>query len=179
MSLQRIFIALELPLSIKKQIIALQKNLKAQFANKVRWVRPQNMHLTLAFLGNRSSGEIEKIFRVVEALAQSTPEITIKPQRIKNFRYVLALQASSKKLEILFQRFKKAMQKEGIVYFGKRKFQTHITIGRIRKPLLKRFSQKINFPSFRMTKIAVLKSTLLKEDAKHEIIRCYVLRHPD
>ncbi|RJQ67548.1 MAG: RNA 2',3'-cyclic phosphodiesterase [Desulfobacteraceae bacterium] len=46
----RTFIAFELPAAIVQLAGALQTDLKAQGLN-LRWVRPQNIHLTLKFLG--------------------------------------------------------------------------------------------------------------------------------
>ncbi|MBM4325353.1 MAG: RNA 2',3'-cyclic phosphodiesterase, partial [Deltaproteobacteria bacterium] len=47
----RSFLAIELPEAILKRIGEVQRVLKSSRAD-VRWVSPQNIHLTLKFFGN-------------------------------------------------------------------------------------------------------------------------------
>jgi len=57
----RTFIAIELPVSIKSALSIIQDKLKLGNENCVRWVEPDNIHLTLKFLGNVSVGNIPLI----------------------------------------------------------------------------------------------------------------------
>ncbi len=56
----RTFIAFELPEKTVSSIRKVQEGLK-DFKFKVRWVKPENIHLTLKFLGNIHVSEIENI----------------------------------------------------------------------------------------------------------------------
>jgi 2'-5' RNA ligase len=47
----RLFVACELPPEMKAALTALQDALRRQGAPRVRWVRPEGIHLTLKFLG--------------------------------------------------------------------------------------------------------------------------------
>ncbi len=47
----RSFIAVELPAEVKQGLAGLQAKLKAG-GKQVKWVEPENMHLTLQFLGD-------------------------------------------------------------------------------------------------------------------------------
>lgn len=62
----RSFIAIELPDAIRARIKALQDSFKSYRLN-IRWVDPDNIHLTLKFLGNISEGEIEKVAGALSA----------------------------------------------------------------------------------------------------------------
>jgi 2'-5' RNA ligase len=53
----RAFIAFELPAAVISLLDNLQQGLKSLRLN-ARWVRPQNIHLTLKFLGNIDPGDI-------------------------------------------------------------------------------------------------------------------------
>ncbi len=56
----RAFIALKLPENILSFIKKIQKDLK-QYGFALRWVKPENIHLTLKFFGNVSDSEAENI----------------------------------------------------------------------------------------------------------------------
>ncbi|MBM4309105.1 MAG: RNA 2',3'-cyclic phosphodiesterase, partial [Deltaproteobacteria bacterium] len=53
----RSFLAIELPESILRRIGEVQRELKSSRAD-VRWVGPQNIHLTLKFFGNIEESKI-------------------------------------------------------------------------------------------------------------------------
>ena len=51
---RRLFVALEPPEPVRRRIAALAEELRrgaGQAGDEVRWVRPENVHLTLQFLG--------------------------------------------------------------------------------------------------------------------------------
>src|SRR3989338_5210318 len=64
----RTFIAIELPEAIKTSLAALQEQLKLAQAD-VKWVAPENIHLTLKFLGERDDKKIEHIKQVMDGIA--------------------------------------------------------------------------------------------------------------
>ena len=69
----RSFIAIELPESVKSLLDNLQQELK-NLRLKAGWVRPQNIHLTLKFLGNINPADIENIGgAMADAAAECTP----------------------------------------------------------------------------------------------------------
>lgn len=58
----RAFIAVDLPANLKKEIAFIQQSLRPHFSRaKVSWVRSENMHLTLKFLGDVPLTDITKI----------------------------------------------------------------------------------------------------------------------
>ncbi len=58
----RLFVAVEVPAAVRDDLAALVSELQAleskSSANKLRWVRPENLHVTLKFIG---SGPPEKL----------------------------------------------------------------------------------------------------------------------
>ncbi|QTA86433.1 RNA 2',3'-cyclic phosphodiesterase [Desulfonema magnum] len=69
----RTFIAIELPSDITAHISDVQKRLKT-FGFKMRWVRPENIHLTLKFLGDINKADIEKVGNAMtHAVKECTP----------------------------------------------------------------------------------------------------------
>jgi 2'-5' RNA ligase len=57
----RLFVACELPPEMKAALLALQDALRRQGAPRVRWVRPDGIHLTLKFLGSVSAQRVTDI----------------------------------------------------------------------------------------------------------------------
>src|SRR5688500_12713590 len=72
MSRLRTFIALDLGKPIRDRLIALQERFEAAGA-KVKWVEPENIHLTLLFLGEVDQREVIDVCRAVGAVASSLP----------------------------------------------------------------------------------------------------------
>ena len=63
----RTFIAIDLPAELKKEITSVQHRLRPQFSRaRVSWVRPDNIHLTLRFIGDVPSARIGELIRSCE-----------------------------------------------------------------------------------------------------------------
>ena len=62
----RAFIAIDLPESVKSFLSETQEALKL-YGFRVKWVRPQNIHLTLKFLGDTATADINKIAEAMMA----------------------------------------------------------------------------------------------------------------
>ncbi len=73
----RLFVALEPPEPVRRRIAALQARLRrdaGRHADEVRWVPPENVHLTLQFLGSVPEGRLPEVLAaVVGAAAASRP----------------------------------------------------------------------------------------------------------
>ncbi len=61
----RLFVGLEIPSAVRDNLAALIGKLRAPDAsssrNKMRWVRPENLHVTLKFIGNVDAGKLDAI----------------------------------------------------------------------------------------------------------------------
>jgi 2'-5' RNA ligase len=64
----RLFVAIELPGEVREALNRLQHELQRQGLEKLRWVRPEGIHLTLKFLG---ATPVEKVSAIEEALAMA------------------------------------------------------------------------------------------------------------
>ncbi len=66
----RVFVAVRIPVRIQRELARLVRQL-AETAIPVRWVPPENMHLTLRFLGEQTE---ERRRFIVEALARAAED---------------------------------------------------------------------------------------------------------
>jgi 2'-5' RNA ligase len=61
----RLFVALEIPSAVRDNLAALINDLRAADASssksKARWERPENLHVTLKFIGNVDPGKLDAI----------------------------------------------------------------------------------------------------------------------
>jgi 2'-5' RNA ligase len=134
----RSFIAIELPAAVISLLDNVQQGLKV-LRLKARWVRPQNIHLTLKFLGNIDSAEIEKIGRaMVDAAGDSAPfTLTIGGigffPDIKRPRIIwVGLDGEKPALFSLQRNLADRLANAGSSK-EKRSFKAHLTLGRIRQ----------------------------------------------
>ena len=65
----RSFIAIELPEDVIKALTRVQSRFKAADEKNVKWVEPENMHLTLQFLGNVEATAVGNITAAIERAA--------------------------------------------------------------------------------------------------------------
>lgn len=56
----RLFVALELPAELRARLASLLRSLRSDLPD-ARWVRAEALHLTLAFLGERSQGDVDAL----------------------------------------------------------------------------------------------------------------------
>jgi RNA 2',3'-cyclic 3'-phosphodiesterase len=68
----RLFVALEIPASVRENLAALMKELSAlekqSSVKKARWVRPENLHVTLKFIGETAPNKVDEIVAELSAV---------------------------------------------------------------------------------------------------------------
>jgi 2'-5' RNA ligase len=73
----RIFVALDIDDSGRARIARFLDGVRG-FAPDARWVRPESLHVTLKFIGERSEEEVENIKRALETIGASALEMNIR-----------------------------------------------------------------------------------------------------
>lgn len=133
------FIAIPSPPPLLQRLKRLQEELK-QLDLDVKWVLPEQIHLTLKFLGQTSSSILEELKRSLNATVQGCHAFSFSVDRFGAFpdlrrpRVVwvgsgevpAALQQLAQSIEEEVSRF--GFEKEGRV------FKAHLTLGRVRSP---------------------------------------------
>jgi 2'-5' RNA ligase len=78
-SVIRLFIAVELPANVRQRLADLADELRATGLERLRWVRPENIHITLKFLGETPAERQPQIEDALRAAAEGVPphELTL------------------------------------------------------------------------------------------------------
>lgn len=139
MRVMRLFVAVNFPFEIKKSIGSFMQDLRKVKAD-LKWVEPENLHLTVQFLGNVSE---EQVADVVEALKRSVAGIapfTLKlsgvgvfPARERPRVFWVGAAGETDKLLELSRRVQRELKGLGFDP-GKNKFSPHLTLARLRSP---------------------------------------------
>lgn len=166
----RCFISIELEPSIKDSIndFVQQNNLKEYFSG-TKWVKPDNLHITLAFLGEISVDEVSSIKRMLENIPPKHMPFPVELSglgffpSLKNPKVFWIGIKEQPELLKLKQNIDKGLDELNISY-DKKPFSPHLTIGRIKTPLKIRpeIMGALDFKaSFLVTEIHLMKSDLL------------------
>jgi 2'-5' RNA ligase len=175
--LLRSFLAIELPEAILKRIGEVQRVLKSSRAD-VRWVSPQNIHLTLKFFGSVEESKINSIAQSIEEPTRTTSPLWVTVRGIGAFpglkspRVIWVGLHDEKKILISFQsQLDGELQKIGF-QSENRPFHPHLTLGRMRSnrgrdELVKEMEKyrEEEFGSFQAERVVLFKSDLRPEGA--------------
>ena len=188
----RVFTAIEIPPEIKTALLETQRDFK-KLDIDVKWVEPQNIHLTLKFLGEINQGQSESIITVLDGIVQNKNtykiglgEVGIFPN-ISSPRIIwIGLEDGIGETKQIFLETEAGLKELG---FGKeeRIFSPHITLGRIRsfknKHLLKEMVScknnrlKESPLEFFAGGITLFSSTLTPKGPIYEPIKKFTLRN--
>lgn len=134
----RSFIAIELPDEVKRRLRELQAQLKAGGPTPVKWVEPDNIHLTLKFLGNVAADRIDEIAAAMtEAMRGTSPfklevtELGVFPNPRRVQVIWVGLGGEVDKLASLQQRIESSLKRLGFPPENRR-FTPHLTLARLR-----------------------------------------------
>ena len=122
-AVQRLFVALDLPDGIRATLATTPIDRKTW-----RPIPEPNLHVTLAFLGNRPASDVDLIRPVIEAEHDAPP---LALGRILTLKRVLAAEITGD-LSALQARIATALQHVGVYTPEARRFRPHVTLARLR-----------------------------------------------
>jgi 2'-5' RNA ligase len=181
--MKRVFIAINLPQEIKdelgREIIKLKKeNSRAH----IKWVEPENLHLTLHFLGSLDDEKIKQVIEEAQKIVSkySAFEMSLgiigcfpDPKRPRVI-FVEAIESRGVVRQIHAE-LKSMLQKLGIET-DTRPWQSHITLGRVKIPSACRgLDINISPSSFSIESVDLMESELLPQGPRYSIIKSFKL----
>jgi 2'-5' RNA ligase len=170
----RSFVAVDIGDAERKAVAELQRGLKHR-AEGVRWVRPDRMHLTLAFLGEVSEDFIESARPKLAEAVQGVPAFDARLGGVGAF-------SSPRKARVVWVGMSEgrdelcSLQKRvvaGLKQVGfqpeQRPFSPHLTLGRLRVPadVSQICGQECRGRGFRVDRVILFQSVLKPEGPEY------------
>lgn len=134
----RTFIAVGIDKAIRSRAVSLQQKL-AETESQVRWVEPENMHVTLLFLGEVDARTVPAVCQVVAQTAQQHApfEMSIEqagcfpnPRRPRTLW--VGVGAGTQKLVALHDALEPPLLDLGCYRREERQYTPHLTLGRVK-----------------------------------------------
>jgi 2'-5' RNA ligase len=133
----RLFVAIDLPEKVKEEISSKKGDFNLE---KVRWVKKENLHLTLKFLGNVNEKALSSIKEALKRIASDTKAFKFKLQGFgafptpKRARVLwVGISEGNSQVITLAEKVDYELSRLGFER-EKRKFHPHITLARLKKP---------------------------------------------
>ncbi|MCD6550505.1 RNA 2',3'-cyclic phosphodiesterase [bacterium] len=184
---KRIFIAINLPDEVKQKLLDFQKKWSEL---PVRWVKKENLHLTLNFLGYIFEKDLNAITKSVEEISQRHQPFFIELDKIdfgaryKNIPRLIWVEGKrSQELISLKKDLDQALHKSINFIPETRDFLPHITLARLRKwdwqriepderpEICEYISEK-----FEVKSIEIMESRLKRGGAQYSILKSFQLK---
>lgn len=171
----RTFIAINLSDEVKNSINAIIENFK-KIDPKIKWVKKENLHLTLKFLGEVDEEKIKRIGSSLEKKVKfSDFEITLNGIGTFPRTIWIGTTDGKEKVKEIWENVEEAAEECGFER-DHRSFSAHVTIGRIKSKPEKTLKKEIenlkefNFGTQMVSSITMIKSTLTKAGPIYEEI---------
>lgn len=187
----RAFIAIGLPQGIKDSLAGIQDELRSSGAD-VKWIRPENIHLTLKFLGDIDEIKKDKISNILERITAKRSDFRIRISSLGAFPKItsprviwVGIDEGDKESKDIAAELEEEAAKIGIPK-EERDFSSHITIGRKRSPsnldkLINCLKEKTGLGEkdmgFYAGKITLFKSTLTPKGPIYEALKEATLKN--
>ena len=175
----RLFVAVEIPEETREKLAELQDKLKKVDAD-VGWVAPENLHITLKFIGYIDEEKIDTVINImndsvthIKPFDLSYVGVGIFPTE-KNPRVIFAdIIDSGGILAKIHERLDNQLMALGVEH-EERKFEAHLTLGRIKtrrnvRKLVEGLNSYngFNFGSEHITQVVLMKSDLSPNGPKY------------
>jgi 2'-5' RNA ligase len=141
----RVFIAVELDDTLRRALRRVQEQLQDECRRRlvakdlVRWVAPQNIHLTLKFLGNAKQAQVDALRDVLRRTADNTSAFELTARGVgcfPNTRHPnnvwVGLTGALDRAALLTQRLEDECAALGFAR-DERGFTPHLTLGRVKR----------------------------------------------
>lgn len=179
----RLFVALEIPLAVRQNLATLLESFRA-ITREPRWVRAENLHVTLKFLGEVAEGKVDAL-RSGFANTRSEKPIALEFRGLgffpneKHPRVFWAGMEASSNLKTLAGDIEGAVEKLGIPR-EKREFSPHLTLARFERPRLPEAlrqliaeNQQREFGSLRTNEFHLIQSKLKPAGAEYTTVATF------
>lgn len=189
--MKRLFIAINIPAENKKRIEIIVEGLK-DIVNQdkpksiIRWLPPENWHLTLAFLGYQPDEAINPILESIKETVKKFPAPTVKfeniiwapPNKPPRMFWLTGTKEISEKLDEIKKYLENRLSEKGVRFQREnRPYNAHLTLCRFSNQSLIPFanirefnSRLIRGLSFTVQSFDLMESHLKRSGAEYEVL---------
>lgn len=192
---KRLFIAINLSPELKNQLADLEKEISNRFPEETatavaKWVAPENLHLTLLFLGEVGESEIPKLPALIQAIAENYQPVVLKfkrvgygPDKVIPPRFIWIELENNPAIAKLAGDLQEASLQAGILRFREaRSFSPHITLARIKEWIWRRIErderpeieQELDFV-LEVKSLALMESQLRRGGPEYNLVQSFPL----
>lgn len=181
---KRIFVAINLSRELIADLARELSRIKEEVNNRnIKWVKPENIHFTLVFLGDTPEDKLQAISYKLQVAAKEFGPFGIKLKNIGVFPNlnqprIIWIGAESKELIKIGRAAQSELKKAGLK-IDEKPFKSHLTIGRIKIPdenlkeklsrLVEKYQEK-EFGQFQAKSIEIMESFLFPEGPRYKIV---------
>lgn len=183
----RAFVAIKPPPDLRQAIETIRHALDTR-ADNWRWVKPENVHLTLKFFGNVATDAVAPITQAMQRAVegQEAFRLTLRtlgcfPSATRPRVLWMGLDDPRRTLVSLYQRLEDALEKQGFSP-EKRPFHPHLTLARTKREMapgtlgdIIRTYQDQQFGTINIEQIVLFQSQLHRDGAVYTILRSVTL----
>jgi len=168
---KRVFVSIDLPSEVKAQL----KYLQRPEIRPVKWMKPDNFHITLNFLGELNESQIQEATKILEYVSNLGERFVLK---------LVAFQAERDMLWLIPENHAKLFELQGVlkdrfedIKLGKRErrgYSPHILFAKTKTG--RRFEWEMdNFQalSYAVDRVNLYESRLTPESATHILIKSF------
>jgi 2'-5' RNA ligase len=178
----RAFIAINLPAEVREKLERVQRELKSALADSdVRWTKPEQVHLTLKFLGDIAADSLEDLKRAIQRACEGIAPFLLRAESLGVF-------PDSQKPRVIWvdvhgetdflRRLQERVEQETVAWreLEQRTFQPHLTLARVHKlkpqeaQILRekiRGQTAAQFGTWRAVQVDLMQSKLSSTGAEH------------
>jgi RNA 2',3'-cyclic 3'-phosphodiesterase len=167
----RLFAGLPLPQDVVERLAAWQRRALAGHSD-VRLVPPENIHVTLAFLGPRPVADVDGIVGVLReaAGAAERPVLAVSGYRETRSVGMLVLEDEADRATRLAEAVGEGLERLGVYERERRRWLPHVTVLRFRRP--PRLRPPLPEPGpISPSEAALYHSVLRRSGAQYEILQ--------
>lgn len=174
MRTKRVFLSIDLPDDVKIML----KNLQKPEVRWIKWMKPDNFHITLIFFGDIDEEQIQKTKDILAETVLTTDSFDLKLGHQHKERDMLwFLPEKNVHLLNLQSGLQRTLRKERLAKRERKHYLPHILLGKSKtgRPMENNVTNDFQPVEFRVRKLNLYESRLTPEAATHVLIQSFAL----
>lgn len=176
--LWRLFVGIEAGPAWTAHLAVAADRLRRSLGNQVRWVKPEQYHLTVVFLGDQPPEQVQEIEAALQVATNGMPPFSLRLLDVRRLGrreqgpLVAEVHDRSGALRALRASLDAELQARGIAFDGK-PLRPHITLGRVRDGAMLGAVPRINLgaaPPLTVREVRIVKSDLQPGGPRYEAV---------